>query len=175
MNKNFEIISSGGYSTLWVKDLPYAAGSGDASDVNPFNPKDDRPLIDGEWLQYSSTAGKLTRGGNNAMAVSGTPDSEGSVMAFPYFMEAGRTDSQFKKLAHIIIGPYGFEFRTKIVYSTGLSVNSAVSVWDWDGPSGDYGLVRRALALQVGGFIIGRVTRVFGTNDVSVFFQPAAA
>jgi len=169
--KYFEILNPG-YSQLMVRDLPYLAGSGEDSDINPFKPQDDRPLTEGEWLQLgaSSNAPRFTRGGNNAMAVSGTLDSEGTVPAFPYFMEEGRIDAQVSAMAHCLVGPMGFEFRTKLCNSTGLSVNSKVSVWDWDGRSGAYGLVRRVLGLFSAGWVVGRVSRIYGTDDIAVIY-----
>jgi hypothetical protein len=170
--KYFTVLNPG-YHGCYVRDLPYLAGSGEDSGINPFKPTDDRPLTEGEWLQLaaSGTAPRFTRGGNNAMSVSGTPDSEGTVPAFPYFLEEGRIDAQVAGMAHCIMGPLGFEFRTKLCYSGGgLAVNSKVSVWDWDGRSGAYGLVRRVLALHSAGYCIGRVSRIWGDDDISVIF-----
>lgn len=161
-----------GYSLLWTRDLAYAAGSGEASDVNPFDPDDARPLIEGEWLQRSG-ADKYSRGGDNVVTVAGTPDGEGTAPAFLYFNEQGRTDVQVARRAHCIIGPAMFEFRTKACKSAGLSVGSKVSVWDHDmGTSG--GIVRRVLALQSSGsaYVVGYVTRIFGTDDISVLYCP---
>lgn len=161
-----------GYTNLYVRDLPYTPGSGDASDTNPFNPVDMRPLIEGEWLERTG-ADKLTRGGNNAMASSGTKDNQGTVPAFLYFSEKGRYDVQLSKRAHIIAGPHGFEFRTKLCTDEGFQVGDAVSVWDWDGIAGAYGVVRRVLGkAESGGYVIGRVTRVFGTSDIAVVYSP---
>lgn len=159
-----------GYSTLWVRDLPYIAGSGDDADINPFKPSDTRPLVEGEFLQLtaSGSSPRFTRGGNNAMAAPGTPDGEGTVPAFPYYMEEGRIDSQVAGMAHCVIGPAFYEFRTKLCSSAGISVGSKVSVWDWDGTASAYGLVRRVLALHSAGWVVGRVSRVYGTNDIAV-------
>ncbi len=165
-------ILNPGYSQLWVRDLLYTPGSGDASGTNPLSPDDDRPLIEGEWLEitHSSNKPRFTRGGNNAVAVSGTPDGEGTSPAYLYFQEQGRYDAQHTKLAHAVCGPFGFEFRTKLCYSTGLSVNSKVAVYDWDGRSGAFGVVRRVLAVQSAGWVVGRVSRIYGTDDISVVF-----
>jgi len=172
---NFEILNPG-YSILWVRDLPYTPGSGDDSDTNPLNPNDDRALVEGEWLQYSSSDGsKLTRGGDNVVTVSGTPDGEGTVPAYPFWLEKGRYDMQFKRLCHVLLGPHGFEFRTRLIRTSGLSVNDAVAVFDWDGESGAFGLVRRTLAKQSAGYVVGRVSRIFGTNDASVYFMPGSS
>lgn len=177
MAGQFIEILNPGYSTLWTRDLKYQAGTGEAATGNPFNPNDARPLVEGEWLQMESTSNgeRVTRGGNNAMAVSGTPDNEGTVPAFLYFMEKGRFDAQATKRAHLITGPLGFEFRTKLISSTGLAINDSVSVWDWDGVAGAFGLVRRVLAKRTAGYVIGRVTRIFGVNDVAVYFAPGSS
>lgn len=161
-----------GYSLLFTKDLPYLAGTGEDSDINPFKPTDDRPLVEGEFLEIGASGGapRYSRGGNNAVAVSGTPDGEGTSPAFLYFMEEGRYDAQVAGQAHCIRGPLGFEFRTKLCYSGGLSVGDRVSVWDWDGRAGAYGVVRRVLAAYSAGWVVGRVSRIYGTDDISVIY-----
>lgn len=181
MAGNFIEILNPGYSTLWTRDLLYTPGSGEAATLNPFDPNSARPLVEGEFLQHSAADGKrVTRGGNNVMAVSGTPDNEAADPSFLYFQEKGRFDAQATKRTHIIMGPAGFEFRTKLCSTLtlgGLAVNDAVSVWDWDGDAGAFGLVRRVLAKHSGGsqWVIGRVTRIFGTNDIGVLFMPGSA
>jgi hypothetical protein len=177
MAGEFIEILNPGYSTLWTRDLLYTPGTGEASDLNPFDPSGDRPLVEGEWLELDgSTDGKRTkRGGDNVTTVSGTPDGEGTVPAFLYFQEEGRYDAQATRRVHIIKGPVGFEVRTKLVRSAGLSINSKLSVWDWDGPSGAFGLTRRVLSIYSAGYVIGRVTRIFGTNDISFHYLPGSA
>ena len=175
MAGKYVTITNPGYSSLFVRDLPYLAGSGESASINPFNPTDDRPLVEGEWLELvaSGTATKYTRGGNNVVSTLNTPDGEGTVPAYLYFMEQGRYDAQVSQMAHAIRGPLGFEFRTKLCRSSGLSVNSKVSVWDWDGGGaspGAYGCVRRVLALHSTGWVVGRVSRIHGTNDISVVY-----
>jgi len=161
-----------GYTSLFTRDLAYAVTTpAESSDLNPFDPSSSRPLVEGEWLERAD-ADKVKRGGNNVVSVSGTPDGEGTTPAFLYFNEKGRYDVQMTRRAHIIQGPVGFEFRTKLCCSAGLSVGDAVSVWDWDGVDGEFGCVRRVLAKAVAGFIVGRVTRIFATNDIAVYFNP---
>jgi hypothetical protein len=169
--KYIELINPG-YSTLWTRDLPYLAGSGDAAAVNPLNPDDDRPLVEGEFLQLTDSSNKprFTRGGDNVVTVTGVPDGESSVPAWLYFQEKGRYDAQSTKMCHCIIGPSNFEFRTRLIYSSGLSVNDQVSVWDWDGASGAFGITRRCLSAFSAGYAIGRVSRIYGTNDCAVIF-----
>lgn len=167
-----------GYTNLYVRDLPYVPGEGDASDTNPFNPTDARPLIEGEWLERTG-ADKVTRGGDNNMANdggSGAKQNEGDKPAFLFFSEKGRYDVQLSRRAHIIAGPHGFEFRTKLCVDefTALDVGAPVSVWDYDGPSGSYGVVRRVLgkAVASGSYVVGYVTRVFGSSDIAVMYSP---
>lgn len=171
MAGKYVTILNPGYSLLWVKDLLYNVSATEAGVgvVNPLNPDDYNPLIEGEFLEFSHSGNKprFTRGGNYAMAVSGTPDSESSNPSFLYFQEKGRYDAQATKMAHCIVGPAMFEFRTKLVYGTGLSVNDKVSVWDYDGFGS---LVRRVLAAHSAGFSVGRVSRIYSTNDIAVVF-----
>lgn len=172
MSGRYIKIVNPGYAQLWTRDLPYVVGSGESASLNPFDPNSARPLIEGEWLQRSGSS--LTRGGNNVMASSGTPDGESTVPAFLYFNEAGRTDVQTRRLCHIIQGPVGFEVEVKDFVDTSvlatLAVNDALSVWDWDGPSGAWGLVRRVLAKQNTGWIVGRVSQILAANHVRFVF-----
>lgn len=156
-----------GYSTLWTKDLPYTEGTGE-DDLDPLDPGSSRPLIEGEWLEIASDGKRYTRGGNNDSADA----DEGTKLAFIYFMERGRYDSQVGQKCHCVWGPSGYELRTKGCDSTGLSVGSLVSVQDVED---DDGIVRRWLALAVAGLVIGQVTRIYGTNDISVVVAPSLA
>lgn len=156
-----------GYSTLWTEDLAYTPGTGEAADLNPFDPSSDRPLIEGEWLERSSDGKKWKRGGNNDEA----EVSEGTLPAFPYFMEKGRYDAQVSKLGHCVIGPAGYIFRTKLCLSAGLAVGDKVSVQDILVA----GVVRRGLIKLVSGYCIGRVARIIGTNDIVVQYLPGSA
>ena len=165
-----------GYTSLFVRDLPYVAGTGDDADVNPFNPTDLRPLEEGEWLQLSG-ADKVTRGGDNVVTVAGTPDGEGTLPAFLYFQEKGRYDAQVTKRAHNVFGPSGFIFRTKMCCTTrggALAVGDKVSVCDYDGGATLYGVTRRVLAKAdgAGAWVVGTVTRIYGPDDIGVFYNP---
>jgi len=166
----FEILRPG-YSTLTTHDLPYTNGTGETG-VEVFNPLSARPLIEGEWLEYASvaTGWAATRGGDNS-AVSGTPDDEGTALAWPHWLERGRFDAQTRQYAHLLKGPAGFSFRTRICDSTGLAAGDLVSVWDINLD----GVVRRGLAAASGTsgtWAVGVVERVFGTNDIAVYFNP---
>jgi hypothetical protein len=103
---NVEIIVPG-YSTLFTRDLPYAPGVGEASDLNPFDPDSAAPLVEGEFLEVaasSSGAERLSRGANASAKPS-----------YLYFMERGRYDAQLSRKAHVVVGPHGFIFRTKLI------------------------------------------------------------
>ena len=170
----FEIIRPG-YSTLTTHDLPYITGTNETG-VQVFNPLSARPLIEGEWLEYGASAvgWAATRGGSNNVTAAGTPEpgSEATAPSWPHWLERGRFDAQTRQYAHLLKGPTGFTFRTRVCDSTGLSAGSLVSVWDID--MGD-GIVRRGLALASETsttWAVGVVERVFGTNDIAVYFNP---
>ena len=171
--KYIEILNPG-YATLWTRDVGYTPGQGEASDLNPFDPNGDRPLVEGEFLEFEGTSSsglKVTRGGLNAVSAGDAPANEADGPSFMHFMEKGRYDMQTRKMAHIVTGPQGFEFRTKLCRSSGLSVNSAVGVFDWAGTvASPLGMVRRVLALSAGGHTCGYVTRIYGTNDIGIFW-----
>jgi len=168
---NFEILAPG-YTNLTTRDIPYTPGGGEAATLNPFDPNSARPLIEGEWLEYASTgAGDLlTRGGDDTVTAPGTPDGQATNMSFPYFLEGGRYDAQALAKAHIIMGPTGCLIRTRVCDSDGLAAGSPVGVFDIDTLGA---IVRRGLALAGSGTLaVGTVTRVHGTNDISVWFHP---
>ena len=173
--KYFKITNSA-YALCYVEDRPYTpAETGESSALNPLDPTSARPLVEGEWLQPTdvSSRPRWQRGGINALTASGTPDNESAVPSYPYFMEQGRYDAQASKLVHCIVGPGGFFFRTKLIDTSvlaTLAVGDQLSVWDWDGPSGAYGVVRRVLGKLDSGYCIGRVHRIHGDNDVTVRF-----
>lgn len=165
MAGQYATVLNPGYSLLWVKDLRYTPGTNEAADLNPFTANDGRPLIEGEWLELAGAAGtqRYTRGGDNN---AGTKD-EGTVPAFLYFMEPGRTDVQVAALCHCIRGPLGFEIRTRVCDSNGLSIGDPVSVQDIN----IGGIVRRGLAAVADAntaWVVGRVTRINGTDDINV-------
>lgn len=155
-----------GYSTLYVKDLPYTVGTGEDPNLNPFQPSSSRPLIEGEWLQFGANY-SFTRGGDNAVGSPGVPDNEGTVPSFIYFQERGRYDAQSTKMAHCVIGPAFFEFDTRLCVTAGLNVGDLVSVWDLDTFDGR---IRRGLAAHSAGWAVGRVSRILGTNHIRVIY-----
>ena len=161
-----------GYSLSWVKELPYLAGTNESASINPLNGNDARALVEGEWLQRADASGRprWTRGGSNTVTTPGTkePGSEATVPSSIYYMEQGRYDAQAVKLVNCVVAPFGAELRTKLCQTSGLAVNDPVSVWDWDGEGGAYGVVRRVLAAHNAGYIQGRVVRIYGLNDMAI-------
>jgi len=168
-------VSNPAYSLCYVEDRPYTDGTGESS-LNPLNPSSDRPLVMGEWLQPAdiSNRPRWQRGGGNgdgtgSPTAAGTLENEGTIPAFPYFMEKGRYDAQASKLVHCIVGPSGYFLRTQLIDTSSLSVGDQLSVWDWDGPTGKkYGVIRRVLGPISSGYCVGRVHRIHGDNDVTV-------
>lgn len=176
----FEILRPG-YSVLTTHDVPYTNGTGETG-VNVFSPLSTRPLIEGEWLEYAAgSAWAAKRGGSNAgTAVPGTPDSLATGPSFPHWLEKGRFDAQTRQYAHLLKGPGGFTFRTRVcdtAFQDGsgsdLGVGDLVAVYDVD--LGD-GVMRRGLAKKDVGagpaWVVGTVERVYGTNDIAVNFNP---
>jgi hypothetical protein len=168
---DFQLIKPG-YTELWTDDVKYVLGSGETAGMNVFDPYSARPLLNGEWLQdvaaSTGTSRSVTRGGNNAISSSGTADGESSVPSYPYFMEKGRSDVQARRLAHVIIGPVGYMFRTKLVVVAGLAVGDALSVWDLDHTDG---VIRRILAKRSSGYGVAKV-RAIGTDWVEATYLP---
>jgi hypothetical protein len=131
--KYIEIINPG-YSTLYTRDLKYAANtSRDAADPsNPFNPDAANPIIEGEWLSMTS-GNKVTRAGD---ATAGATDlNVATAPALLHFAERGRYDAQLSKKAHCITGPSGFEFTCKLGDFTGAAAGERVLVADFENPS----------------------------------------
>lgn len=165
MAGKFVTFQRPGYSQLWTKDLAYTAGTDEEGD--PLIPTHARALQEGEWLELSSDGKSYTRGGNNDAADA----NEGTNPAFIYFMEKGRYDVQVGQKCHCVWGPYGYEIRTKACASAGVSVGSKLVVSDVEDADG---IVRRWLALKAGsGLVVGRCTRVYGTDDLGVLIIPS--
>ena len=143
MAGQFVTILNPGYSTLYTRDLPYTvvANVDGSENANPFNPDSTDPLQEGEWLTFDG-AGKLKRAAANVLYDAASPaalavavstagvNALATTPCFMYFQERGRYDAQLTRKAHVITGPVGFEFRTKICRSCGLSVNSKVAGYD---------------------------------------------
>jgi len=192
MAGQFVTILNPGYSTLYTRDLAYTvvANVDGGSSANPFNPDSTDPLQEGEWLTFDG-AGKLKRAAADvvytaaspaALAVAAVADGDNALATTPcfmYFQERGRYDAQLTRKAHVITGPVGFEFRTKmIVCATGdggekcyvqLCVDSSgrqVAALVSESSIGD------GVSLAGGEWFAGVIMQVHGTNDATVLFQP---
>lgn len=170
MAGKFVDIINPGYATLFTKDLEYAANSvwTAAGESNAFDPDDSYYLQEGEFLVLNSD-GKLTREGATLTL---DMDNEGSKLPFMYFAERGRYDAQITRKAHVITGPIGFEFRTKMCDSTGLNVGDQVVVCDVSISGRAYRGLGAGKATATGDYAVGHVSKVHGTNDISVIFNP---
>ena len=166
------------WSTAHMRSLPWAPGTGDVAGHNPLDPNDARFYENGEWLQDDGTE-HVQRGGNNAMAVPGTADSEAgaNVLGFIIFGERGRTD--LPVMAGIrdaatgvirsgkvsIVRIHNFEAITDMADVAGITAGDALSVWDLD----IGGVVRRVLATQAAGFVQAHCVSVDATAGTITF------
>jgi hypothetical protein len=171
MAGQFVTIERPGYSLLTTHDVPYVPSGPD--DANVFSQAAQYPLIEGEWLEYreGDSGWGCTRAGNRVLASSPTPDNEGTKPAFLNFVENGRTDTQLRRMAHLLKGPTGFTFRTKVIDTTGLSIGDEVAVFDIL----VNGVVRRGLAAASGTsgtWVVGTVERIHGENHASIYYNP---
>lgn len=175
--KYIEFVNPG-YSTLYTRDLQYAANTTrDTNDpANPFNPDSENPLLEGEWLSMTDD-NKLTRFGESS--VSATGDNVADVPCFLHFSERGRYDAQITKKAHVVSGPAGFTFTSKLINGT-FSVGDLVCVADIPSPLNSSKFVKGLVpfdstAFNSGDkvFIVGSVTRaISATSHIEVQFMP---
>lgn len=174
--KYIEFINPG-YSTLYTKDVGYAANTvRDGDDpANPFNPDSANPLLEGEFLEMSSS-NKVTRGGTTSPATAGANIAEKP--CFLHFSERGRYDAQLTQKAHLVVGPAGFEFRSKLCVAASSEVGDMVFVADVASPSaaGKFvkGLVGQGdLGSATGTFYsVGFITRKHSDSDIQVMYMP---
>ena len=185
-------IVNPGYSTLFTRDLKYDPNTTwDGSDPsNPFDPDSAIPLLEGEWL-VPVASNKVTReGSQNAgtatqSSVTAPGYNLGREAAYLHFNERGRYDAQITKKTHLISGPGGFEFRTKLCKCAAGDEGELVVVADMAHPNQAGQYVRAlysASALNAAAsftalvktrvFVVGTVARVYGTDDMLVRYNP---
>jgi hypothetical protein len=118
-------------------------------DATILNPTSASPLVEGEFLQLTTTTYKMLRG-------SATP---ATVPSFAYFAEQGRYEVQaISKGPFLYLGPY--EADTMIMDSSSCAVGDALEV-----STVAFGTInRRALVKYTSGFKIGYVTRLPADN-----------
>jgi hypothetical protein len=192
MAGQFVTILNPGYSTLYTRDLSYTvvANVDGSTSANPFNPDSTDPLQEGEWLTFDG-AGKLKRAAADvvydaaspaalAVAVSTAGDNAlATTPCFMYFQERGRYDAQLTRKAHVITGPVGFEFRTKMIVCASGNEGEKCFVQLCVDPSGRQvaalvaeSAIGDGVALAGGEWFAGVIMQVHGTNDATVLFQP---
>lgn len=193
--KYVEIVNPG-YSTLYTRDLAYSPNTTDsmeAATLDVFNPDSANPLYEGEWLELTNpsapkfqratgaTAKPTTTNSTSVNIVEAGAQNLAKVPCFLHFAERGRYDAQMTKKAHAIVGPAGFEFKTKMcVASTSASLGAPVVVGWIVLPNGEHkrGLIVKAYDddSSVGSgsavWVVGNITRVIGTNHIQVQFNP---
>jgi len=202
MAGKFVTIVNPGYSALFTRDLSAVSSanvSGSAT-ANIFDPDASNPLQEGEWLgingdykfaRASASTGALTAAGGATRIT--LVDSSDNVLeskpCFMYFQERGRYDAQVTRKAHCIVGPAGFEFRTKMIACTSAAsqVGEKVYVAVCEDSAGR---LVSALASETaiaatthvdggsapaagdGHWYAGVIIRIHGANDATVLFQP---
>lgn len=202
MAGKFVTLVNPGYSALFTRDLS-AVGNDNvrasASSANLFDPDYANPLQEGEWLVINDSykfvrpaGGDVTGGSNSSGILEILEDGQNTAATSPcfmYFQERGRYDAQVTRKAHCIVGPSGFEFRTKqivcadndegervFVYicvdASGRYVSALVSQSAADGASTAVTPALATSAVSGGSWYAGTIVRCHGTNDATVLFQP---
>lgn len=188
MAGSFVKLLNPGYSALYTRDLAYTVVDNvDGSDANVFDPDASHPLQEGEWLTHDGT-GKFQR----ACADIVYTGSAGSVLAeqttgatlllatapcFLYFQERGRYDAQLTKKAHCLIGPAGFEFRTKMIVCAADDDGERVFVTcciDASGRNVSALISQSSTSLTPGNgdWYVGTILHAHAENDATILFQP---
>ena len=176
-----------GYSTLYTRDLQYALNTDSsygAESGNVFDPDSDFALIEGEWLCYSSD-NKVSRFGTE------TKQAGANVATKPcalLFSERGRYDAQITKKCHLVSGPNGFDFKTKLcnihnsasvgdrLFVADVLVGSALKKGLVDPQSvsspGTFDLGDASGAVSVYYWSPGYIQRIISSSEVVVHFDP---
>lgn len=195
MAGSFVTLVNPGYSALFTRDLSVAttANVEGSTSMNVFDPDSSHPLQEGEWLQIDDNfkfgrgvdaAGAITAaGGVSVLTIVEDAQNAAAVRpCFLHFSERGRYDAQVTRKAHCITGPAGFELRTKQIVCASGDAGERVFVYVCEDASGRLvsALVSEsaadaaatAPAPTTGSWFAGVITRVHGTNDATVLFQP---
>jgi len=201
MAGTFVTLVNPGYSALFTRDLSAASTVNveGSTSMNLFDPDSAHPLQEGEWLQINS-AYKFQRpaGGDVTGTIAVTTilkiveDAQNTASlshCSMNFQERGRYDSQVTKKAHCIVGPGNFEFRTKMIVCAAGDEGEKVFVYICQDSSNRLvsALVSASAAIAAvtalppvvggatttdGSWYAGVITRIHGTNDATVLFQP---
>ena len=193
--KYIEFINPG-YSTLYTRDLQYKASSagsyGESSSINVFDPDSANPLVEGEWLQYTAN-NKLSRVDSGLSVAAAAGANVSTVACALHFQEKGRYDAQITKKAHVVSGPNGFDFKTKLclvdssvtagtrLFVADFAVGSDLKRGLYDAASLQASAAHTTFAVATAAGTIedaeyywspGYVQRYIGTGEVVVHFDP---
>lgn len=176
-----------GYSTLFTRDLQYSLNTTftTAEAGNVFDPDNANPLVEGEWLSFTAD-GKVQRFGSGTQAAG---DNVANVPCALHFSERGRYDAQITRKAHLVTGPNGFDFKTKLcVVDSTAAAGTRLFVADVEDASGNFkkGLVDAANVTDPSTFTVGAtggatsayywspgyIQRRIGTGEIVVHFDP---
>ena len=176
-----------GYSTLFTRDLQYKLNTSfaTAETGNVFDPDNANPLVEGEWLCFTAD-NKVQRFGSGAQAAGDNVATSPCVM---HFSERGRYDAQITRKAHLVTGPNGFDFKTKLcLVDSAAAAGTRLFVADVEDASGNFkkGLVDAANVSDPAVFTVGSdgtanvayywspgyIQRRIGTGEIVVHFDP---
>ena len=181
-----------GYSTLFTRDLQYDLNTSftTSESGNVFDPDNANPLVEGEWLSFTA-AGKVQRFGAGTQQAG---DNVANVPCALHFSERGRYDAQITRKAHIVTGPNGFDFKTKLcVVDASAAAGTRLFVADVEDASGNFkkGLMdatslenssaHSAFAVATSAGTVenanyywspGYIQRRIGTGEIVVHFDP---
>jgi len=201
MAGTFVTLVNPGYSSLFTRDLSTAttANVEGSTSLNLFDPDSTHPLQEGEWLGINSSykfsrpsGGDVTGSSNSTGVLEIVEDAQNTAatgLCYMYFQERGRYDAQVTKKAHCIVGPGNFEFRTKMIVCAAGDEGEKVFVYVCQDSSNRLvsALVSASAAIAAttavapavgtaattdGSWYAGVISRVHGTNDATVLFQP---
>lgn len=144
-NVNFQLVTE--LSTLVRRDFPL-------TDPTIVSPNGVRPLIDGEFLELDSAYKALRTGDNDSTSI-----DEGVSPSYAVHTERGRYDTQALRKPTLLF-LHGYEAKTKVYKSAGLSLGSMLTVQDILIAGST--VVRRGLGVKTGSgkWIVGYVTKL---------------
>jgi len=126
-----------------------------------IDPNATTPLFDGEWVQIDANY-NVVRYNAGATYVDGAAQNAGEVISYPIWAERGRYDVQALRKIPVLFGNT-CELDELIFDATSLYPGAPLEVADMTYGGG----TRRGVRLATGThFVVGLVTRLFGTDKV---------